>query len=246
MLYFAYSCFHLVCMVYSELWLEQLDPMERMQSNMWCWRETALSLGDQPSCSIWGSTLQRGQSWDWYMQHWTLLWSVLDWHPPPYFRVLWHLESLKDWSRWNKSWVDIAVFYLKVQRSHGPLGQSVQWPVEEVTDPEPEDPSEFMALHSSSVPVTCSPVVQHTLIKKQYMGHAAQKIIVCYNSKKKPLKRKTEEDKMIMFQEKNINENYRYHCYFKVGILKITDSSVHFEIKFSKLSEKIVWNQNTS
>lgn len=32
------------------------------------------------------------------------------------------------------------------------------------------------------------------------MGHAAQKILVCYNSKKKEtLKRKTEKDEMIMF-----------------------------------------------
>lgn len=31
---FADFCFYLVCMVYSGLWLEQLDPMERMQSNM--------------------------------------------------------------------------------------------------------------------------------------------------------------------------------------------------------------------
>lgn len=92
---FADSCFHLVCMVYSGLWLEQLDPMECMQSNMWCWREAALSLRNQPSCRIWGSTLQRGQSWDWYMQHWTLLWSVYDWHPPRSFSLLWHLESLK-------------------------------------------------------------------------------------------------------------------------------------------------------
>lgn len=152
-------------MVYSGLWLEQLDPMERMQSNMWCWRKTALSLGNQPSSSIWGSTLQRGQDWDWYMQHWTVLWSVHDWHPPLSFRLLWHLVLLVVlWSCWKKCWVDIAAVYLKVQGSHGPLGQSVQWPVEEVTDPEHEDLSEFMAPHSSSVPVTCSPVVQHTLI----------------------------------------------------------------------------------
>lgn len=91
-------------MVYSGLWLEQLDPMERMQSNMWCWRKTALSLGNQPSSSIWGSTLQRGQDWDWYMQHWTVLWSVHDWHPPLSFRLLWHLVLLVVlWSCW-KSW----------------------------------------------------------------------------------------------------------------------------------------------
>lgn len=69
----SYGCL-CVFMHLSGLWLEQLDPVEHLQSNMWCRCEKAISLGNQSSSSIWWSSLQRRESWYWYLQHRALLW----------------------------------------------------------------------------------------------------------------------------------------------------------------------------
>lgn len=64
-------------------------------------------------------------------------------------------------------WVNTAVISLKALRIHGPLGRSARWRVEEVIGPGPADPSGSMAPLSSSVPVTCNPVVRQQLICHQ-------------------------------------------------------------------------------
>lgn len=58
----------------SGLWLEQLDPVERVQPDVRCWREEALPLGNQSPSGLWGSSVRGRQGRDRYLQHRTLLW----------------------------------------------------------------------------------------------------------------------------------------------------------------------------
>lgn len=170
----------LVPVFVSGLWLEQLDPVEHLQSYMWRWCEKEVSLRDQSCSGIWWSSLQRRQSWDWYLQHWALLWLVVSLDCWCIFICVFSIcKTFRTITKWfvlqillvfidvNTNWVLYSCYVSQVWRIHGAHGQSAQWHAEEVTEHEPVGPFESMALLSSSVPVICSLVVQHSLTWRQ-------------------------------------------------------------------------------